>query len=171
MDIVEKSNAILRRIEQNDPKLTSLYIGPDDSQFWLHEGADLLRLGHAIANNTHLESIDLRESSPLLVDNTVPLIEGLQQNTTIKDVRNAILSEYVGNNSSLTRIDIILHSNLRGGIAGFLAPAIKKCQNLKVINIVCRFIDDEIVQIIQIQMIVLLQITIVLKNRPKMRRY
>ena len=58
MDIVEKSSKTLRRVEQNDPKLKNLTIRNQNQTtartkgcFWLHDGADLSRLGNAIANN------------------------------------------------------------------------------------------------------------------------
>lgn len=67
-NIVEQSNKTLRRLEQDDPKLTSLYIVNPDHQllrgnqsprqyFWLHDGAELSRLGNAIANNTKGDNI------------------------------------------------------------------------------------------------------------------
>lgn len=92
MSIVEISNETLRRIEQNDPKLTSLYIanqghstGNTDSYFWLHDSADVSRLGNAIANNTHLEGIEFHNSSEWTLDMTF-LFEGLQRNTSVKDL-------------------------------------------------------------------------------------
>ena len=67
MDIIERSDATLRRIEQNDPKLTFLYIvnqgyptgtigegEPARGNFWVHNGADLSRLGAAILERTQI---------------------------------------------------------------------------------------------------------------------
>ena len=56
MSIVEISDKTLRRIEQNDPKLTFLSIvnrghtvgGHFNICFWLHDSADVSRLGDAI---------------------------------------------------------------------------------------------------------------------------
>ena len=147
MDIAEKSNTTLRRIEQNDPKLTSLAIvnqehtasHPGDNTrgyFWVHDGADLSRLGNAIANNTRLEGrISLFKSSEWTLD-TRSLLEGLQRNTSVKElwlhggIDDNVLSEYVANNSNLTRIGIT-QCDLRGDVAGSLVQGIKKCQKLK----------------------------------------
>ena len=153
MDIVEKSNTTLHRIEQNDPKLTHLAVVGRDytiehkvACFWLHDTADLSRLGNAIANNIYLETISLKESSEWTLD-TAPLFEGLQRNTTVKElwlhggIDNNILSEYVANISNLTRIGIT-KCDLRGGVAGSLAPGIKKSQKLKDIIVFYCNIDD-----------------------------
>jgi len=149
-DIVEQSNKTLRRLEQDDPKLTSLYINivnPDHplrgnqrlprQYFWLHDGADLLRLGNAIANNTQLKEIIFHESIRWGDRFDAHLLEGLQQNTSINKlslyggIEIGILNQYVSNNNSL--VHICIHGrDLRGGVAGTLAPVIKRCQNLNI---------------------------------------
>ena len=92
MDIVEKSNTALRRIVQNDPKLTSLSVVNQDhttnhndhtGYFWLHNGADLSKLGKAIGNNTHLIGVSLYKSSEWMTrTGTNAFFEGLGRNTT-----------------------------------------------------------------------------------------
>ena len=90
MSIVEDSNKTLRRIENNDPELKSLAVVDRgystgistsvDACFWLHDGADVLRLGNAIANNEHLEGISLYESSEWTSQlDTNALFDGLQR--------------------------------------------------------------------------------------------
>ena len=142
MDIIEKSNTTLLSIEQNDPKLTHLIVVGRDyttehkvACFWLHEGADVSRLGNAIANNTHLESIDLRGSSEWTLDTngrlTPSLFDGLQRNNTIESlslhggIGIDILYEIVAISSSVTNITL-LESDLRGGVLSTaLAQAIR----------------------------------------------
>ena len=117
MDILEKSNATLRRLENNDPKLTGVSIAnrghstghTSDTRgyFWLHDSADVSRLGNAIANNTHLEEIAFHNCSEWILD-TKFLFGGLQQSTTIKglnlhgSIGMRVLNEFVANNSSIT---------------------------------------------------------------------
>jgi len=153
MDIVEKSNRTLLRIEDNDPKLTSLSIvdrghtahNPEEC-FWMHDGADLSRLGSAIANNIHLETISFFKSSEWTLD-TGSLLEGLQRNTTIKKlwlhggIGIGVLNEFVANNSNLTRISI-LDCDLRDGIVESIVPALKLCPNLSHIMFLHSKIDD-----------------------------
>jgi len=95
MNIVEKTNATLIRIEQNDPKLESVIITSSNyssnntgnhsklGYFWLHDGADLSRLGSAIGNNTQIQGMTLHGSSDWTGD-TASLLEGLKRNTAIK---------------------------------------------------------------------------------------
>ena len=159
MDIVEESNTTLRRIEQNDPKLLSLAIVNRDhspnndstrGSFWLHEGADLSRLGNAIGNNKHLDGIALKVgvSSDWTTLNTTPLIKGLQRSNTIKNlslngnIGIGDLNEYGANISSPTRIGIF-HCDLRGGMAGDLASAMHVFPNLNDISVYLCKIDDE----------------------------
>ena len=157
VNIAEESNKVLTRLEQNDPKLKSLSVvnwdhSAGDSTtryFWLHDGADnLSRLGNAIANNTHLETIEFHNSSEWTID-TRPLVEGLQRNTTIKKlylhdgIGIRVLNEYVGNNNgSLTQIGIYGGDLRNGGVASALARAIKKCTNLNEISICMCKVDD-----------------------------
>ena len=160
MDIVEKSNTTLCRIEDNDPKLTYLnVVGRDYTTehnkrnepknlacFWLHDGADLSRLGSAIANNTRLDSIALNKSSEWTLD-TTPLIKGLQRNTLIKklslhgSIGIGVLNESVANISNLTDISLY-NGDLRGGVAGTLTSAMNICPNLNEITICVCKVDD-----------------------------
>ena len=154
MDLVEKSNRTLRRLEVNDPKLTTLFVASrdrgdqssGDGYFWLHNGADLGRLGAATGNNTHLKGLALHTSSDWRLD-TRSLLEGLQRNTTVEKlslhdgIGIGVLNEYVANISNLTEITI-LECDLRGGVARSLAPVMKRCQNLnRILFFHCR-IDD-----------------------------
>jgi hypothetical protein len=156
MDIVEKSNrTTLRRIEDNDPKLTSLSIvdrghtthNPEEC-FWVQDGADLSRLGNAIANNTNLKKISLYRSSEWTSQlDANALFEGLQQSTTIKklslhgSIGIGILNEFVANSSSI--IDLIIQTcDLGDGVARALSQMITKCPNVdKIFIINCKFDD------------------------------
>jgi len=154
MDIVEESNKTLSRLENNDPGLTSLDIVSLShtlgdrvaGRFWMHNGADLLKLGNAIGNNEHLTLISFHESLEWTLD-TAPLFEGLQRNSTIRNlslhgsIGIGILNEYVANISSLTRIGI-LSCDLRGGVAGSLAQAVHMFPNLNIIALCHCKIDD-----------------------------
>jgi len=162
MDIIERSDATLRRIEQNDPKLTFLYIvnqnyptgtagegEPARGNFWVHNGADLSRLGAAIGKNTNLKKILLYKSSEWTSRlDTNTLFEGLQRNTTIKKlylqdgIGIGVLNELVVNNSNLTDIEIYGGDIREGDIAGSIASAMKMCPKLNGISIgICK-IDD-----------------------------
>ena len=156
MSIVERSDDTLRRLEQNDPKLrTSLSIAnrghttghTSDTCFWLHDSADVLRLGNAIANNTHLERIVIHNCSEWTLD-TKSLFEGLQQSTSVKElwlrggIGIGVLNEFVANNSNLTKISIQT-CDLRNGVARALSQTIKKCQNLNHLNILNCKLDNE----------------------------
>ena len=158
MDLVEKSNATLRRIEQNDPKLTVLSIVNRDytttrsNCFWVHDGAGLSRLGHAIANNTNLKKISFHKSSEWGYNSTAErkaFFDGLKQNTTIKHLwlkggighGSEIFYEVVANNSNLEQIRIH-RGDVRGGVARSLASAVKKCSNLNDLDISMCIIDD-----------------------------
>lgn len=155
MDTIERSNTTLLSIEQNDPKLTHLAVVGRDytadntkGYFWLHDGADLLRLGNAIGNNTNLKSIALRESSGW-TRNTSSIFEGIQRNATIKalslhgSIGIGILNEFV----ALTQLKNlgILECDLRDGVLSkSLAQTItkSKCPNLKHLLICECKIDD-----------------------------
>ena len=138
MDVVEKSNTTLLSIEQNDPNLTHLAVVNRDypttaskGRFWVHNGADLSKLGAAIANNTHLEGISFYKSSEWTSQlDANALFEGLQRNTTIKHL---CLVGGIGTfdmNNNLT--DISVHnSDIRGGVAESLVPNAKKRSKLK----------------------------------------
>ena len=155
MDIVEESNKTLIRLENNDPEMTAVsVINRDHSPrhniksngcFWLHDGADLSRLGNAIGHNTHLESISLHKSSEWTRDSR-PLFEGIQQNTTMiylwleGGIGNEISSMNIRNLSDMI---CIYRCDLRGGVAGALVPCIKKCHKLKQIEILNCDIDDD----------------------------
>jgi len=151
MNTVEESNKTLLRVEQNDPKLKTLTIrirnhtsGRIKGCFWLHDGADLSRLGNAIANNTNLKKISFYKSSEPF---NKAFFGGLKRNTTITQVwmkggiDNEVLDNYVANNSNLTEISI-RKGDVRGGVARSLASAVKKCSNLNNLDISMCKIDD-----------------------------
>jgi len=164
MDIVEESNKILRCIEQNDYMLNYLAIVHRDHSrsdhtkrgyFWLYDGADLKRLGNAIANNTQLESISFHKTSEWTLD-IMPLLEGLQRNTTIRkfslheSIGIGILNECVANNIMSFKQISIYNCDLRdGALSRALAQAIRKCSDLNDLYIcMCRVDDASINQLI-----------------------
>ena len=61
----ERSQTTIRRIEQNDPIMKELHIGSNDFDyaghdvgvFLSHNCADFARLGEAVENNIHLETM------------------------------------------------------------------------------------------------------------------
>lgn len=158
MDIVEESNKTLRRLERNDPKLTTLAIFNRDHStarikgcFWLHEGADLSRLGNAIANNTNLKRITFHKSSEWEYQSLAEkkaFFDGLKRNTTIEHLRlnggigNGIFNDIVANNSNLTEISIHRGVVRGGGVTGSLASAVKKCSNLNNLRFINCGMDD-----------------------------
>ena len=65
------SRETLQRVTQNDPYLTTLVIAQlnniyvDEGQFHSDNSDDYSTLGSAIANNTHLETLEFKSSDDL----------------------------------------------------------------------------------------------------------
>ena len=84
-----QSHETLRRVEQNDPSLTKLYLGRDGPQnvhcFFSSDvmtfSKDFSRLGTAIGVNTHLKHLAVA-----LTDVGNEFVNGLQRNTSICDL-------------------------------------------------------------------------------------
>ena len=71
----------LRRIKENDPSLTSLFVGADEIQNFTNE--DLEELGRDISNNTHLTDLDLHGDAA--GDQSLSfLFRGLARSSSIK---------------------------------------------------------------------------------------
>ena len=87
------SQEALRRVTQNDPLLKRLRIGRindfgvNDGNFYPDNSDDYSTLGSAIANNTHLRSLEIRSSNdlPLGVTNR-GFYDGLKTNSFIHEL-------------------------------------------------------------------------------------
>ena len=129
----------LRRVEQNDDTLSSLLIGSSQSLrigsslsegvFHSSDSDDYLRLGAAIGNNTHLETltVDLHGSSLSVEDrgfydglkrnsSIVNLSLRLDNNTIIGGALTEVLEVYQENGSHLTKISIRFCNLVNGGV-------------------------------------------------------
>ena len=92
---MNNSQETLRRVTQNDPSLTQLrlvnddgYAGTYDGEFYSDNSGDYSTLGVAIANNTHLEELEvtLSDDLPLGVANN-GFYNGLKSNSSISELR------------------------------------------------------------------------------------
>ena len=79
------SQKILRRIEQNYAGLRELFIGyPNlDSGFISSDASDYSKLGAAIGNNTHLETLNVGPNHILDIASN-EFFDGLKRNLSIK---------------------------------------------------------------------------------------
>ena len=116
------SEETLRRIEQNDDQFRYLRIGYSnfDSRFASSAASDYSRLGAAIGNNTHLETLVVAFDDEHSLDATnTEFFNGLKRNSSISDlelncnqqilvggVGHEILKSYQKISNNLTRLCI-----------------------------------------------------------------
>ena len=154
----------LRRIERNDDELTLLYIGYGnlDGGFTSRYFSDYSRLGAAIGNNTHLESLlvfldidDVDEGDVLDIANN-EFFNGLKRNSSINilelscgnnqtlvgGVGHEILKSYQKISNNLTCLSI--HSAVLGNGGGnAITETLRWCRNLYTISLGRNNITDE----------------------------
>ena len=146
------SQETLCMVTQNDPSLTKLRIigvnnnnyGVARGKFYSDNSDDYSTLGSAIANNTHLESLEV------ILTNNLPLgvadrgfYDGLHHNSSISElslycgdrniaggVAQEILKVYQENNSHLTFLGIYF-ANLQSGGDRVIVDTLRSCTNLQ----------------------------------------
>ena len=155
-----RSQETLRRIEQNDDQLTTLWMGNSNygGGFRSSDASDYSRLGAAIGNNTHLTNLQVFlvvDGSALDIANT-EFFDGLKRNSSIRDLelhcRNQNLVGGVGHeilkslyqkiSNNLTRL-YIHHAVLDNGGGDAIADTLRWCRNLKTIIFSYISITDE----------------------------
>ena len=142
-----QSQKTLRRIEQNDATMITLWIGSNGG-FSSNRSSDFSQLGVAIGRNTHVRVLGVvLDHTVLKVTDRRKIYEGLKSNTSINELRiecynqsiiggvvDEILKAYQENNSHLTRLQIE-HADLRNGGDRLVATTLNSCTNLKQISI------------------------------------
>ena len=152
-------------VTQNDPSLTELlifdsnnYHGVNDGEFYSDNSDDYSALGAAIAHNTHLASLAV-----ILSNDAVPLsladrfYDGIKQNSTIRkfsllcgqnhimegmNIGHELLAAYQENSSLLTEF-AIAHARLENGGDRVVTTTLRRCINLKTINLAYAGLTDE----------------------------
>ena len=136
------SQEILRRVTQNDPSLTELRLvgynvgdGVYDGQFYSNNRDDYPTLGAAIANNTHMESLEVTLSNrlPLTVADR-GFYDGLQHNSSINKLVLHFNIVGVGHeilkacqtNGNLTYLGIY-YANLQNGGERIIVDTLRCC--------------------------------------------
>ena len=157
-----------RRVEQNDPSLTTLTIGGNDghsdayTRFASSVGNDYDGLGTAIGKNSHLSDLYISAIAPIngtaLNVSNRGFFEGLKQNTSICSltldghIRNqrgplvgGIIHEILNacQDNNLTRLRIKRINLLNGG-EQILATYFRRCKNLQRIHLCRSRITDEL---------------------------
>ena len=152
-----QSQKTLRRVEENDAKLTDLWIcdaHDQDGLFNSTDGDDFSRLGAAIEENTHLTDLWVVLSHAIALDVTNnEFYDGLKQNSSIHylslicwdniagGVGQKILEAYQENNSNITDINISRMGFENGG-EHILAETLRMCTNLQEVCLYNSNIND-----------------------------
>ena len=85
---MEHTEQILRRVEQNDPTLKTLYIGSyyQEHAIFKYHRPDWSRLGTVIADNTHIVELGVLLTGNVAVEVTDDnLLNGFNQNKSIQN--------------------------------------------------------------------------------------
>ena len=158
------SQEILPRLNQNDPSLSELILldtnnyGVTDGEFYSDNSDDYSTLGAAIANNTHLERMEVWLSDGGVADRG--FYDGLKQNSSISNlelycgdqtiaggVGQEILKVYQDNNSHLTVLSINV-ANLQSGGDRVIVDTLRCCRNLQSVTLNNCNIDEQLFPII-----------------------
>ena len=162
----DNSQETLRRVAQDDPSLTELTLdnnyGADDEEFYSDNSDDYSALGAAIANNTHLETLEVTSSNdlPLGVADR-EFYDGLTRNSSIHELTlrccnnniaggivQEILQVYQRNNSHLTEI-IIQNASLQNGGENIIVATLRSCRNLQRVELnSCNITDAQLLPIV-----------------------
>ena len=161
------SRETLRRVTQNDPSLTELLLVGyniyeyDESEFYSSKSADYSTLGAAIANNTHLDRLEVTLSNRLALGvSDREFYDGFKSNSSISDVelhcnnRNIaggtvqeILKVYQ-KNSNLTDI-LIENAGLQSGGDRVIVNTLRSCRNLQKVSLNdCNITDEQLLPIV-----------------------
>jgi len=144
----KKDNEILKRVQENDPTLTELIIGRGGGIFEGANDSEFANVGSAIIENTHIRKLSICTDGL----NGNPNLLCLRRNSSIRElylrcndynigrVGNELLKIYRGKNK-LT----ILRINAQNSNKGYqsIIHTLKKCTNLKVIDLSHSDINDE----------------------------
>ena len=150
-------NAIMLRIERSDPSLSTLLIGDNYRPNQVSsgntcivapsEGMDFPGLGRAVRSNTNLKTVSFQSTFNIgnNESGTETFFEGLKYNSSIKTLSIAgsdvsetayieLLQAFRNRTTSLTNISIV-NCGLDDGKIALLTPTIRRCTNLKEINL------------------------------------
>jgi len=164
----DNSTVTLRMVEENDDTLNVLELCQGTSmfdnagRFNSNDGSDYCKLGAAIGENTHLTALTVHISDYIILDIIhTGFYDGLKRNTSINKlhlicgwhniaggVGQKILEAYKENNNlTILRID---GADLRNGGDYVIAQTLRRCTNLKYINISrCILTDKQLSTIIE----------------------
>jgi len=151
----KRSEKALHRIQENDPTLTELNIGRGGG---IYQGAtddDFSTLGEAIKNNTNITKLAFGIDGRLTLDDTnSTFYNGLKENPSIEQltfrcygnsivgvVGGAVLQAFQTNNN-LTQLEIY-HASIHEEGEQLLTKTLRRCTNLKVIDLSHSGITDE----------------------------
>ena len=162
------SQEILRKVTQDDASLNILTLvdpvgyniyGYADGKFYSDNSDDYSTLGAAIANNTHLERLEVQLSDdlPLGVADR-GFYDGLKRNASIhklmlrrnvaRGVAQEILKVYQENNSQLTFLSII-EANLQNGGDRVIVDTLRSSRNLQRLLLNnCSITDEQLLPIV-----------------------
>ena len=162
------SRETLRRVTQNNPSLKTLSLDDyntygDDGQFHSDNSDDYSTLGAAIANNTHLEKLEvtLSDDIPLGVSDR-EFYDGLKRNSSVSNLElwcnsqtiaggiwhEEILKVYQENNSHLTYL-YISDANLQNGGDRAIVDTLRSCSHLQTVVLkYCNMTDEQLLPIV-----------------------
>jgi len=143
------SQETLRKVEENDVELTTLWIGEGEGMFSSRVGDDFSRLGAAIGENTHITEVAVVLSNALALDVANDgFYDGLKLNSSVQGLRlycnnnntiaggveQKILEAYQESNCNLTGINIFrMRLQYRG--EHILADTLRRFTNLQHIRL------------------------------------
>jgi len=142
-------------IAQNDSTMNDFTIADaeEEGEFNSTKGTDFARLGVAIGKNKHLEELTLflGDNDTALDASNRDFYEGLKQNTSItklllrsfRGIGREIFNAFQENNNL---VDLgVSFCNLGNGGCRFLTKALRKCTNLKYIELYhCNITDEQL---------------------------
>ena len=163
----------LRRVAQNDSSLAELRLEDNNNNnydydvnyggFYSGNSDDYSTLGAAIANNTHLEELEvtLSDDLPLTVANR-EFYDGLKQNSSISNlelycgdqtiaggVGQEILKVYQDNNSHLTVLSINVANLQSGGDRVIIVDTLRNYRNLQKVTLnSCNITHEQLLPIV-----------------------
>ena len=143
-----QSQETFRRVTLNDPSLTILCLADNnaeyDGEFYSGSSGNYSALGAAIANNTHLEILEVRSSNGLTLTVTNrEFYDGLKRNSSISNlelycfnrniagVGQEILEAYQENSNHLTFLGIANANLQNGGDRVIVVGTLRSCRNLQ----------------------------------------
>jgi len=159
------SERTLREIEQNDSNPTTLRICNSDARTFTSTCSDgsFLRLGEAIATNSHLKYLQINIGDIGLKVTDRVFFDGLKSNSSVQGLqlhrryRNLSIGSGVGHqilkvyqeNNNLTSLNII-NSNLHNGGDIAITATLRCCTNLTRLGLHhCNITDEQLIPILE----------------------